>query len=124
MEGVICWYARTEDLQLARSVWESHAATVRGPIDVRLSATHALCQNGYSQTPILFVQVPQLPKGALVEWQFAVHTGRRVTPVIHDDEELPVTHEYKNCGQSGQAAIFSELTRASRPGRGISWSDD
>lgn len=40
MEGVICWYARMEDLPLARSVWESHAATVRAPFNVRLNATH------------------------------------------------------------------------------------
>lgn len=73
-------------------------------------ATDQLVQNGYSQAPILFVQVPQLPKGALVEWQFAVHTGRRVTPVIHDDEELPVTHEYQTCEQCLGDAYASELT--------------
>jgi hypothetical protein len=54
-------------------------------------------QNGYSKTPVAFIQVPQLPKGALVEWQFAVHTGRRVTPVIHDDEEIPVTCKHDQC---------------------------
>lgn len=41
--------------------------------------------------------MPQLPKDALVEWQFAVHTGRRVTPVLNDDEEDPVVSRHQCC---------------------------
>jgi hypothetical protein len=34
VEGVICWYARTEDLSLAQSIWESHAAIVSRSSDL------------------------------------------------------------------------------------------
>ncbi|KAJ9099957.1 hypothetical protein QFC21_003965 [Naganishia friedmannii] len=91
VEGVICWYARSQDSVLAKSAWKAHAKT-----------------NGYSNTPITFIQVPQLPKGALVEWQFAVHTGRRVTPVIHDDEEIPVTFEHDQYDDAGFSGAIVE----------------
>ncbi|KAJ9126479.1 hypothetical protein QFC24_002222 [Naganishia onofrii] len=91
VEGVICWYARSKDLPLAKCAWTAHAKT-----------------NGYSKTPVAFIQVPQLPKGALVEWQFAVHTGRRVTPVIHDDEEIPVTCKHDQYNDAGFSGIIIE----------------
>lgn len=64
---------------------------------VRNLRSYHVTKNGYEKTPIIFVQVPQLPKDALVEWQFAVHTGRRVTPVLNDDEELEVVGQYQSC---------------------------
>lgn len=30
VEGVICWYKRSNDLPLARSLWKAHASTVSG----------------------------------------------------------------------------------------------
>ncbi|ODN79369.1 hypothetical protein L202_03373 [Cryptococcus amylolentus CBS 6039] len=90
VESVVGWWARTggggdgEGVGVARDAWRIWAA-----------------RNGATQAPALFVQAKELPKGALVEYQVNLHTGRRDQTLLtqgnddddDDDDELKVVYE-------------------------------
>lgn len=70
VEGVICWFVERKDLDIARSIWKEF--------------------DKYGETgnpPVLFLQTTALPKNALVEWQFVLHTGRKVRLLEQDGDD-------------------------------------
>ncbi|WVQ75780.1 hypothetical protein IAR50_005413 [Cryptococcus sp. DSM 104548] len=96
VESVVGWWASTsmsggggEGVGVARDAWRIWAA-----------------RNGATQAPALFVQAKELPKGALVEYQVNLHTGRRDQTLLSqrnnddddDDDELQVAYE-KSTGE-------------------------
>lgn len=75
IESCVCWWARpsgvgSEGPEVVRRAWKAWADEV--------SRATALSnrQTGCIGAPVLFVQARELPRGALVEYQVNVHTGR------------------------------------------------
>ncbi|WVQ98311.1 hypothetical protein IAU59_005434 [Kwoniella sp. CBS 9459] len=98
VESAVAWWARGgtsatsgEGVTIARQAWQIWAE-----------------RNGASKTPVAFVQARELPKGALVEFQVNLHTGRHgvgyealsststagTTTVSHQSEEKPDELDY------------------------------
>lgn len=77
VEGAVGWWAKSGDgesgegVQVTRDAWRIWTR-----------------RNGGERAPIAFVQAKELPKGALVEYQVNLHTGRRdyTTQAAKEDE--------------------------------------
>lgn len=68
IEGIVCYLKDAAYLEQARMVW-NHSRSIY-----------------HQDTPVLFLEVSELPKNALIEWQLIVGTN---TPSdIHDDDDL------------------------------------
>ena len=88
-EGVIGWWAKpidksgNEAVDVLRVVWSEHAD--------RVSYSYVMAtadnQNDCRETPVIFLQARELPKGALSEWQVNMHTGRPAASAPTPDED-------------------------------------
>ncbi|WVQ79838.1 hypothetical protein IAT38_001938 [Cryptococcus sp. DSM 104549] len=84
-------------------------------------------ENGSSKAPVLFVQARELPKGALVEYQVNLHTGRRddATPLVDEDDDDDLEGVYAS-GTEGELRWESSLTsgKAHRGSRAAIFAHD
>ena len=78
IEGCIGWVLDFErDLEGARKGWK---AAFEGIVD----PSSPFPRKTGHVPPTLFVEPSSLPKGALVEWQVSLHTGRAANPIVTD----------------------------------------
>lgn len=105
------WIQNFADLPRVRAavknlVWFTHIRVLRC---IRLKRAY---QHG--NTPTLFLGIPALPKGALVEKQVMLHTGRFLVPV--DDEiEVKTINPEVTAGKMRVSALGPMLTRPTIP---------
>lgn len=74
-ESCVAWWAHGDypganGGQVARAAWKAWA--------VEAGCSSSSCRSdAWTKTPVMFVRARELPKGALVEYQVNLHTGRR-----------------------------------------------
>ena len=127
-ESCVAWWARPEGVQqgglrAVRQAWTHWAQEVSSQV-VRTLVDE---QNDWEYVPVIFVRAKELPRGARVEYQVNLHTGRRdpteqenrsQVEDANDDDDEELEAEY---GASGPSASVYWETCATRghTGRGL-----
>lgn len=96
VEGGVGWWAKCgggEGVQVTRDawrIWTRRVSVSRYTFAAVYGKADKNNKNGGERAPIAFVQAKELPKGALVEYQVNLHTGRRdytIQDAKEDEEE-------------------------------------
>lgn len=95
VEGGVGWWAKCgggEGVQVTRDawrIWTRRVSVSRYTFAAVYGKADKNNKNGGERAPIAFVQAKELPKGALVEYQVNLHTGRRDYTIqdAKEDEE-------------------------------------
>ncbi|OCF44797.1 cytoplasmic protein [Kwoniella heveanensis CBS 569] len=115
IEGAVAWWAKSEISTQAKISADGEGVTI-----ARKAWGIWAEMNGASSAPVAFVQARELPKGALVEFQINLHTGRQSSGQAYrdaddgddDDEELEAIYasgkednfRWESCMTSGKRA--------------------
>lgn len=113
-ESCVAWWARPEGVQqgglrAVRQAWTHWAQEVSSQV-IRTLVDE---QNDWEDVPVIFVRAKELPKGALVEYQVNLHTGR------HDTTQQEIRSEESE-DDDGDEELEAEY-RASGPSAGVYW---
>ncbi|CAK9779456.1 adenine nucleotide alpha hydrolases-like protein [Cutaneotrichosporon oleaginosum] len=112
LEGCVAWWARpqgcgAEGSKISRIAWKEWAETMR-------------CLDA----PVLFVRAAELPRGALVEYQVNLHTGRpgynHIVAADDDDDDDDEEKEFDVFYSANEMfpGSYREMAEAKSPARG------
>ncbi|KAA1069561.1 hypothetical protein PGT21_028129 [Puccinia graminis f. sp. tritici] len=95
IESIVCYLTEISHLEQARMVWQ-HTSSIH-----------------HIHIPVLFLEVSELPKGALIEWQVVAGTDQSSADQDQDQDELVVPGPaYVSLGQPTFYACHSRPSRA------------